>query len=67
MDKDEKRRKSENDDLIRRMRMGESLVRVDVFDMWFPPRPTIKKDKDAIRRLYGVDDEQQDRRAKAVT
>lgn len=67
MDKDEKRRKSENDDLIRRMRMGESLVRVDVLDTWFPPRPTIKKDKDAIRRLYGVDDEQQDRLAKAVT
>lgn len=45
-------RKKENDDLIARMRKGESLSRCRPQDTWFQPRPLIKKDKEAISRLY---------------
>lgn len=46
------RRREHNRDLIRRMRNGDSLKTVDSRASWFPPRPIIKKDPDAIRKLY---------------
>jgi hypothetical protein len=54
-------RKSHNDDLIRRYRNGESLCAVDGKATWFPPRPLIEKDPEAIKRLYG--DSQGEKRA----
>jgi hypothetical protein len=45
-------RKSRNEELIRRMKAGESLWSYDSKASWFPPRPIIEKDKDAIKRLY---------------
>lgn len=55
----DKGRKSRNDDLIRRYRNGESLCAVDGKSTWFPPRPIIQKDAEAVRKLYG-DDEPKD-------
>lgn len=49
------RRKSHNDKLLRKMKAGENLTTVDTFSLWFPPRPTIKKDTDIIKELYGSD------------
>jgi hypothetical protein len=46
------KRNTYNRDLIRRMRNGESLTRFDCRSSWFPPRPTIEKDKEAIEKLY---------------
>lgn len=36
-------RKAHNDDLINRMRRGESMSLCKASDTWFPPRPVIKK------------------------
>lgn len=46
------RRRDHNRELIRRMRNGDSLKTVDSRASWFPPRPLIQKDADAIHRLY---------------
>ncbi len=48
-------RRSHNSELLRKMRNGESLTSFDSKASWFPPRPMIEKDKDAIMRLYDVD------------
>lgn len=45
-------RKSHNEQLIRRMKSGEALWSYDSQASWFPPRPTIEKDPEAIKRLY---------------
>ncbi len=45
-------RKRHNEDIVRRMRVGEPLTRYDSHDSWFPVRPVIKKDPKAIRQLY---------------
>ena len=45
-------RNKRNQDLIRRMNEGEVLCSFDSKDSWFPPRPIIKKDKKALKRLY---------------
>jgi hypothetical protein len=45
-------RKSHNEQLIRRMKSGEPLWSYDSQASWFPPRPTIEKDPEAIKRLY---------------
>jgi hypothetical protein len=36
------------------MRSGESLRTVDSRSSWFPPRPIIQKDQEAISRLYNL-------------
>jgi len=45
-------RKKHNEQLIRRMKAGEPLWSYDSKASWFPPRPIIEKDQDAIKRLY---------------
>jgi hypothetical protein len=49
----EAKRKAKNDEIIERMRAGESLSSFDKTESWFPNRGIIKKDKDAIAKLYG--------------
>ena len=49
-----KKRKEMNEDIIRRLKAGETLQdRASL--TWFPPRPLIEKDKDEIKNLYGSD------------
>jgi hypothetical protein len=48
-------RKQHNLELIRRMRSGDSLCSYNSTDSWFPPRPMVKKDKDAMAKLYKQD------------
>ena len=45
-------RKKHNEDLIHRMKQGESLQSQSASDSWFPPRPVIKKNSAALRELY---------------
>ena len=45
-------RKKHNEDLINRMKQGESLQNQTAADSWFPPRPVIKKDSAALKELY---------------
>jgi hypothetical protein len=45
-------RKRHNEQLIRRMKSGEALWSYDSKASWFPPRPMIEKDPEAIKRLY---------------
>lgn len=45
-------RKARNEQLIRRMKSGEPLWSYDSKASWFPPRPIIEKDPEAIKRLY---------------
>lgn len=52
----EERRRAENKSLLDRLRRGESLARVDVEATHWPPRPLIKKDPQAIARIYGRGD-----------
>jgi hypothetical protein len=52
---DEKtRRKVENKRILAKMMRGESLATVPADATWFPPRPLVTKDPDALSRLYGV-------------
>ncbi len=51
--KDDELRKKRNQDLIKRMREGDSLKTMDSFSSWYPPRPIIKKDPQAVSKLYG--------------
>jgi hypothetical protein len=48
-------RKKHNEDLINRMKQGESLQSQSASDSWFPPRPVIKKNSAALRELYVPD------------
>lgn len=52
---DKERRAKENKALIEKMRRGESLKTVNISSTWFPPRPIIKKNKDAINKLYKLE------------
>jgi hypothetical protein len=45
-------RRRRNADVLRRMRIGDPLQDLDARQTWFPPRPLIKKDPEAIFRLY---------------
>lgn len=47
-------RTEHNRDLIRRMRNGEPLTSFDSHASWFPPRPTIEKNQEALVQLYGT-------------
>ena len=46
---DKERRKKENEDIVRRMRLGDPLQRISSSATWFPPRPMTKtaRTKDA--------------------
>lgn len=48
----EEERKKKNDDLIRRMKAGESLALYNAKDTWYQPRTNIKKDKKVADALY---------------
>lgn len=47
-------RATENADLLRRFRAGESLAVVDHQATWWPPRPIIQKDQALIARALGA-------------
>ncbi|MGE0173558.1 MAG: hypothetical protein AB7T49_12245 [Oligoflexales bacterium] len=46
-------RRVRNQDLLRKMKKGESLTSFNSLDSWYPPRPVIEKDRDAVKKLYG--------------
>ena len=46
-------RQTRNLDVVRRMRDGENLASFNSQASWYPPRPTIEKDKKALEQLYG--------------
>jgi len=50
----EKKRKARNLQVVHRMRRGEPLVTATLEDTAFPPRPIIRKDQEAMRRLYEI-------------
>lgn len=54
------RRRAHNDQLIDRMRRGDSLWAFDSQSSWFPPRPIIKKDEKSIKTLYEKDVKNED-------
>jgi hypothetical protein len=48
-----KNRRDHNAYLVDKIQKGEEIpVRLSMTDVWFPPRPTIKKDIKAMNRLY---------------
>lgn len=51
---DAEKRKKENKYLIEKMMRGESFNTVSTASTWFPPRPIIEKDKEAMGRLYNL-------------
>ena len=53
--KRDERRKKHNEEVINKMKDGESLTNFDSMSSWFPPRPTIEKDKDLMGKLYASD------------
>ena len=60
-EKDEERRRR-NEDLVRRMKLGENLKRFDSEMSWFPPRPIIKKDRKLMEQVHrsSKDDEKKE-------
>lgn len=57
-DKEKERRAKENEEIIQRMRNGETHSLIPPAATWFPPRPLIQKDKESIKKLYGVTDDE---------
>ena len=47
-------RKKHNDEVLERMKDGDSLQRYSAQSSWYPPRPVVKKDPVAIAELYGA-------------
>lgn len=58
------RRKAENDELIERWKKNECQAVVSREAMAFPPRPIIKKDFAAIKKLYSDDQPALDKNSK---
>lgn len=54
----EQLREEHNKDLIRRMRNGEPLTSFNSESSWFPPRPIIEKNTEALSKLYGEEKEE---------
>lgn len=52
-------RKARNNDILRKLQNGEPLSSFNSQSSWFPPRPVIEKDPEAVKKLYGA---QPDRR-----
>ncbi len=48
-------RQERNTELLRRMVNGEKLSSFNSVDSWYPPRPIVEKDEQAINQLYGGD------------
>lgn len=46
-------RVNHNRELIKRMQAGEPLNSYESSASWFPPRPVLEKDPEAVKRLYG--------------
>lgn len=51
-------RKERNSDVIRRMKNGDQLSSFNSYSSWFPPRPIIEKDPEAVKELYGKEPRQ---------
>lgn len=60
MEDDKTKRAKRNQDLIERMKKGESLALIDVMATRFPPRPIIKKMKDTQTTSYKVKNDNTD-------
>ena len=52
MDKEKEKWKKLNDDILKRMKMGENL-QDPAKNTWYPPRPTIPKNQEHVKKLYG--------------
>ncbi|MDB2447176.1 hypothetical protein N9W79_01035 [bacterium] len=53
--KKEDLRKLHNKEIIQKMKDGDSLTSFDSMASWFPPRPTIEKNKEVMNELYAKD------------
>ena len=53
-DKEDKKRKEMNANILKRLKAGDALQEPANLT-WFPPRPVIQKNKDAVKALYGDD------------
>jgi hypothetical protein len=42
----------DNEETLRKFRAGESLSMMPPEDTWYPPRPKIKKDPDALQVVH---------------
>ena len=49
-------RKKENARVLLLMKQGHGLSKMPVEATWYPDRPIIEKDKEAIKRLYKLED-----------
>lgn len=62
-DEAEKRRKA-NKSILERFMRGETLATVPPDATWYPPRPIIAKDKEAIKKIYGMDLKEKEKKVK---
>ena len=46
------KRMQHNTEVLGKFNRGESLSSFSSHSSWFPPRPIVKKDKGAVRKLY---------------
>jgi hypothetical protein len=53
-EKELKKRKNFNDDILKRLKAGDPLQEPSIMT-WYPPRPIIQKDPTVIKNLYGND------------
>jgi len=51
----EDKRLKHNQDIVRRMRQGETLSGFSSESSFFPPRPIIKKDLAVVKKLYKLE------------
>lgn len=60
-------RKSRNQEILWRMENGESLTSFNSYSSWFPPRPVLEKDPNAVMQLYGTKPDERLEKAAKLT
>jgi hypothetical protein len=50
------KRKQNNDEIVEKMKNGESLCKINLMECMYPRRPPIKKDKEQIKKLYKLEE-----------
>jgi hypothetical protein len=61
IDDEKKRRELRNKQLADMVRSGKNIdTSFSSFSSWFPPRPLVEKDPEAMKKLYSLGDKKRD-------
>ncbi len=64
----DQQRKKHNEDILRKLKRGESLISKSSEDSWWPDRSKgfVKKDPEALNKLYSIKKEEENKPSLSV-